>query len=130
VLYEYKSVLDKHFQANWMRSPIQYDGIRFEPPDSMKWISLKFVPAARESLSLAGLKRDTATLQVLCYDTSVTKAYQLAAEVGKQFECTQVQDCYIKEAVPDGEGAIPLHNGIYETTVTFEVELLSNSKGC
>ena len=126
-MLEDKHIVDKYFQDNWTGTPIQYDGANFKMPVDGKWISVRLVPYDRQSLSANnGLKVDYALIRVFCYDTSVTKCYNLGKQVQDFLECKKIptdtaSELIVEVAVPNGDGATPLHNSIYETVLNFTV---------
>ena len=128
-MFKHKSDIDKYFKDKWTATDIQYDGAKFNVPKSNKWISLKLLPYDREIIGYGGIKTrraDYANLQVLCYDTSATLCYNLASEVQKFLECKDITAVdgallHIDLGIGDGNGAIPLDNGIYETMISFKV---------
>ena len=120
-----KYIIDKYFKDNWGLTPIHYDGANFTMPTDGKWIHVMLIPFDRQSLSTAnGLKVDYALIRVNCYDKSVTKCYNLAEKVQQFLECKKIptndrKEILVDMGISDGQGATPLHNGIFETQLDF-----------
>ncbi|MCK5743753.1 MAG: hypothetical protein KAH30_03380, partial [Caldisericia bacterium] len=115
---------DKYIVTHWHETPVQIDGIRFDTPLDHKWISVKLEPSYRNEQTFGrGVIKNGGVLKIYAYDTSVTKSYQLASRVCQMFDETFVDGAFIDIGVPDGRGSIPLHDGIYETLLLFQVDL-------
>ena len=118
-----KSKVDKHFQDNWTATKVQYEGAKFDLPTNNKWVSVSFVPYDRSIIGYAGAnsrKEDNALIVVRCYDTSPTLSMILAEEVQTFLECKKIDDIIVDLGISDGNGAIPLHDGIFELTLNFK----------
>ena len=126
-MYANKSDIDKYFKDNWTLTPIQYDGAQFEIPADNSWISISLLPYDRELIGLdggAGRKLDYGIIRVNCYDTSVTLCYDIAYEVQAFLECSEIpttdgKKLLVDMGIADGQGSIPLDNGVYETQINF-----------
>jgi len=128
-MYGYKGDLDGYFMSNWQMTPIQFDGASFSVPNGNRWISIKLIPLTRDLIGIApqhGRKKDMAQLQVLCYDVSATLSYELCREVRDFIECKEIDTrdntkLLVDVGEGDGNGAVPLDNGIYETMIQFDI---------
>lgn len=124
MLYEVAKEINKYFDFNWMQTPIQYDGINFKTPDDGIWISIKLVPYERTNETLGtGVTMERGLLKVFSYSQSATLSYQLAQEVSLFIEQTVIDGAFIDVGSADGNGAINLHDDIYETLTNFNVML-------
>jgi len=123
-MYEYKSKIDRHFAENWTETPVELDGIHFDVPVDKRWISVKFVPYARDEKTFgAGVIKERGLLKVFAYDTSATLAYVLAKKVLDFYDEYKLENCVADVGYPDGQGVEPLHDGIFETLVLFDLTL-------
>lgn len=128
-MFKYKKDIDRYFMENWHNSAIQFDGASFNMPQNNRWISVKLIPLQRDLIGMdgqGGRKSSTLQLQVLCYDTSATQSYALAQEVMEWLECREIDagngtKLKVGLAEGDGNGAVPLENGIYETMIQFDI---------
>ncbi len=128
-LYDLKPELDRYFDTNWASTPVQYDGVRFEKPDYNKWISVQLVPVSRIDATFGdGVDEERGIVKVYCYDNSPTLVYKLASEVLNFLEITAIGDAFVDMGQSDGNGAVPLHDGIYETLINFSVQY--NTSNC
>jgi len=129
MLLDDKPVIDKHFQSGWTDTQIVYDGM-LSDIEGKEWINIQLLPYDRELIGTApqhGRKLDHGIIKVLCYSDSATMAYKLAKKVVDFLECAELptpsgQPIYVEEGKPDGNGAVPLDNGIYETMINFIVK--------
>jgi hypothetical protein len=130
-MYKDKPIVDKYFKDNWTDTEIAYDGANFSIPTDKRWIQIQLIPYDKESLSTSnGLKVDYGLIRVRCYDVSATMAYKLAYKVQEFLECKKLdtddnKQLLIDMGIGDGNGAIPLDNGIYETQLDFIVKKYS-----
>ncbi len=128
MLYAYKEKVDQYFNDNWITTPIQYDGIRFDKPSDGIWISVQLVPYARESDTFGGGGNfNRGLVKVFAYSTSVTLSFQLAQSLQVFLDEVSIDEAFINIGVPDGNGAIHLQDGVYETLTNFEINL---TEGC
>jgi len=126
MIFGNKSDVDKYFKDNWTLTPIQYDGANFVTPLDNKWVSISLNPYDRELIGMdghKGRKLDYAYIRVNCYDTSTTLCYNLANEVQKFLECIEIPTAdnplMVGLGIADGNGAIPLDNGVFFTQLDF-----------
>lgn len=125
-----KNTVDKYFQDNWTETPTQYDGTDFETPTDNKWVSVQLLPYDRELIGISpggGRKLDYGIIRVRIYDVSPTLSYNLAYQIQAFLECRQLVNddltvLIVDMGISDGNGAVPLHNNIYETTIDFIVK--------
>jgi len=130
MLYADKSAIDKYFKDNWDKTPILLDGSKIDTPNDGKWIATKIVLNNREQISFGASgsrTMDEGEIVVDCYDKSPTKCYNLAYEVQKFLECKIIlgndgKEILVGLGISDGNGALPLHNGIYETRLKFTIK--------
>jgi hypothetical protein len=118
-----KSKIDKFFQDSWTETPVQYEGADFDTPADNRWIAVNFVPFDRSIVGIGGAnsrKEDNALIVVRCYDVSPTLTLTLCQTVLAFIECKTINDIIVDIGIPDGNGAIPLHNGIFEMTLNFK----------
>ena len=115
MLFEFQSVLNKHFDANFSLCPVEYEGIRFNTPADREWISLHFLPEDADEGKENGLVR------VICYSSSATLAFSLAADVKKFLDNAFIEGVDIGVGRGDGLGAINLENGIWQTVLLFDI---------
>jgi hypothetical protein len=129
-MFQNKNTVDKYFMDNWGITPIAYDMDNFTAPSNGKWISIQLLPYDRELIGLSpqhGRKLDYGIIRVRTYDVSATKSYLLAFEAQAFLECKQLDNgdgtqLDVDMGVGDGEGAVDLENGIFETTINFLVK--------
>jgi len=122
MLYDEKSELDKHFDANWILTPIKYDGIDFDKPDSIdSWISVQLIPSTRidDTFGKGAVKED-GVVRVFSYARSATMAYKLASEVCKFLDYETISNIIFTVGEGDGQGALNL-DGFYEVSTVFPV---------
>ena len=122
-----KIELEKHFNTNWISTPIQWEGIDIQAPSDGKWIGLKFNPIDRTQYAYdgsSGRTKDQAQLEVSCYATSTTKSLSLGDEVKAFIENWNYSgiDANVGLGVPDGNGVINLDNYIFESVLTFQIK--------
>ena len=118
-----KSEIDKYFQDNWSTTAIQFEGADFELPSDNAWISVSYVPYDRSIVGYGGSetrKEDNALIVVRCYDTSPTLVLSLSQAVLAFLECKTINGIIVDLGIADGNGAVPLHNGIFEMTLNFK----------
>ena len=118
-----KSKIDKYFQDNWTLTDIQYEGATFTVPKNNKWISIALLPYDRSIVGYGGTntrKEDNALIVVRCYDTSPTLSMTLAEEIQTFLECKKIDDIIVDLGISNGNGAISLHDGIFELTLNFK----------
>ena len=122
-----KPLLDAEFQANWTLTPIQYDGADFNEPHS-DWVSIALIPTDRKIVgfdgTLGGRKSEEGIIRVRTYSTSATQALALAGKVATFLECRELNGLTIGVCEPDGGGAVPLDNSLYETEITFNIKVI------
>lgn len=130
MLYGLNPSINKYFNDNWMSTPVQYEGIRFESPADGEWISISLHPYEREEQTFGNnVTFENGLLKIFSYSTSSTLAYKLAQEVSLFIEETFIDEAFIGVGKGDSNGAIPLDNNIYEVLTLFEVILSQNIKG-
>ena len=124
MLLEYKSIIDKYIVTHWSETPVKIDGIRFDTPADKTWIAIELIPNYRVEQTFGnGVIKNGGILKVFVYGRSATRAYQLAVKVCDLLDETNVDGAFIDVGAPDGRGAIPLHDGIFETLLLFPVDL-------
>ena len=125
-IFQTKPLIDKYFKDNWTKTPIQYDGADFEAKTT-SWISVALVPMDRQITSFDGQdgrKSEEGIIRVRCYDTSATKVYSLNFDVLTLLECKEFDGLRVGVGTPDGSGAVPLDNGVYESQIDFIVKVI------
>ncbi len=118
MISDIKKDIEEYFNDNWALTPIQWEGVKFDTVDS--WISLKLIPIERSS-NTCTRKYENLQLQVLCYDISNTKVFELADEVYSFVDCIDLTTCYLSVGGSDGLGVIPLENQVSFLNTIFEV---------
>ncbi|RLA68955.1 MAG: hypothetical protein DRG09_06930 [Epsilonproteobacteria bacterium] len=125
MLFSHNGEINKYFNDNWMDTPIQYEGIRFDTPTDGKWISLQVHPYGREEQTFGkGVRKEKGLLKVFVYETSATLAYELASQVDTFIAETFISKIFIDVGSPDGQGAEALKDGIFEVLLNFEMTLI------
>ena len=123
MLYEYKSKIDKYFDANWSETPIQYDGIHFDMPTDGRWISIQLHPfyAIEETFGRA-VTDERGLIKVFAYDKSATLTFELSNDVCLFLNEIFIDGAFVNTGVPDGRGAMPLRDGVFESLTNFTIE--------
>jgi len=125
-----KNTVDKYMIDNWTSTPIAFDLENFTMPSNKRWISVQLMQYDRELIGLApqhGRKLDYGLIIVKVYDTSFTKSYLLVDEVIKMLECVTMLNSdgtqlLVGLGTPDASGYEDLQNGVFRTTINFEVK--------
>ena len=126
-IFNAKPLVDVEFQSNWTDTPIQYDGADFAEPH-MEWIAISLIPTDRKTVgfdgTLGGRKSEEGIIRVRAYSASSTLALQLTGKVATFLECREFAGLSVGVCEPDGGGAVPLENGLYETETTFNIKVI------
>jgi len=125
-----KNTVDKYMIDNWTSTPIAFDLENFTMPSNKRWISVQLMQYDRELIGLGpqhGRKLDYGLIIVKVYDTSFTKSYLLVDEVIKMLECVTMSNSdgtqlMVGLGTPDASGYEDLQNGVFRTTINFEVK--------
>ena len=125
-----KNTVDKYMIDNWTSTAIAFDLENFTMPSNKRWISVQLMQYDRELIGLApqhGRKLDYGLIIVKVYDTSFTKSYLLVDEVIKMLECVTMSNSdgtqlMVGLGTPDASGYEDLQNGVFRTTINFEVK--------
>jgi len=127
-IFNAKPLVDTEFQSNWTETPIQYDGADFAEP-SADWIAIALIPTDRKTVgfdgTLGGRKSEEGIIRVRAYAKSATQALHLTGKVATFLECREFAGVSVGVCEPDGGGAVPLENGLYETETTFNVRIIT-----
>ncbi len=125
MLFEYKAKIDEYFGTNWVLTPFFIDGARYEKPPNNQYITLQLIPNERESLTNSNnIIDESGIIKIFCYAESATLAYKLASEVQKFLELQTIEGANIYEGRGDGNGAVHLKDGVYETLLLFKISLI------
>ena len=124
-----KNSVDKYFLDNWHTTPISFDLENFTMPADKKWIGVQLIPYDRKLIGFDGQhgrKIDYALIRVRCYDTTVTKSYNLAYQVQKMLECKTIPNAdgtqlQVELGVGTGDGSLDMENSVFRTTLDFKV---------
>ena len=125
-----KNTVDKYMIDNWTSTPVAFDLENFTMPSNKRWISVQLMQYDRELIGLGpqhGRKLDYGLIIVKVYDTSFTKSYLLVDEVIKMLECVTMSNSdgtqlMVGLGTPDASGYEDLQNGVFRTTINFEVK--------
>ena len=98
----------------------------FTQPTGGKWISLVFIPIARDTYAFDGQNGrsvDLVQFKVLSYGTNATQALGLDDDVRTFLECFSIpnNDAKVGNGVPDGLGIIDLDNDVFEIGSLYEI---------
>lgn len=123
-MHSLKEQLEIYFNENWVLTPVQYQGARFDQPTDKTWIYISFVPIDRAVYGFDGgngRKMDTAMLRVSSYSSNPLKSLEIDDAVRAFLECWELpfNDCQVQEGVPDGLGIVDLGNGMFETISNY-----------
>jgi len=129
-MFQNKNTVDKFMLTNWQQTPIAFDLENFTMPSTKKWISVALIPYDRELIGLSpnhGRHLDYGIIRIRAYDVSATKSYLLAFNVQSVLECKMLDNSdgtqlMVDMGIGDGEGAVDLENGVFETTINFLVK--------
>ena len=123
-----KKIIDTYFASSWVHGDIQFEGTVIPLP-SKPFIATSFTKIDRSIIGFGGdktSKRDTGMYTVRCYADSPTTVYDLEALVLDFLECKELNGVSVGVGVAQGNGAINLDNGLWETTTNFKTQ---NFKG-
>ncbi len=125
-----KNVIDKYFLDYWAETPVSYDGVHFEMPSTGRWVHVELLPYDRQAYAFGAgdaRKVDYAIIRVRAYGHSPTLSFKLGALVQVFLECKILtaddnNELSIDMGIGDGNGAVPLDNGIFSTQIDFIVK--------
>ena len=125
MLFEHNGEINKYFNDNWSETPVQFESIRFDTPLDQRWISIQVHPYSRYDQTFGnGYRKENGLLKVFVYATSATLAYSLASLVDEFIRETMIGEIFIDVGSANGYGVTPLHDGIYEVLINFEMLLI------
>jgi hypothetical protein len=119
MLFSKQEIINTYFNDNFTDCPVEYEGLRFETPDTKEWISLFLLPESANKEAENGL------FKIICYSSSATLVFKLADKVKAFLDNAQFDGLSFGIGYGDGLGCSNLENGIYQTVVLFDVEAIN-----